>query len=70
MWCRWRNTRDPLFIRYQPLLDYAIAREGLGGSLLLANWAEQFVELAPSAVPGPGGLKDLSLIAQLLILSR
>ena len=70
MWRRWRDTRDPMSLRYQPLLAYAIAREGLGRSPLLAKWAEQFVELAPGAAQGPGGLEDLSLIAQLLILSK
>jgi CRISPR-associated protein Csm1 len=70
MWRHWRDTRDSTALRYQPLLAYAIAREGLGRSPMLANWVQQFVDLAPGAAQGPGGVADLSLIAQLLILSK
>jgi CRISPR-associated protein Csm1 len=70
MWRRWRDTKDPLALRYQPLLAYSLAREGMGRSPRLESWAQKFVDLTPGSPAGPGGVDDLGLVAQLLILRK
>lgn len=70
MWQRWRDTHDPRALRFQPLLAYTIAREGLGRSPCLAEWAEGLLEIKPSTQQDTAMLDDMRLIARLLIFAK
>jgi CRISPR-associated protein Csm1 len=71
MWQRWRQTHDPMALRFQPLLAYTIARNLKPGSELY-TWASRLVGFSLSEDRSePAVLMDhLGVIVQWVLLGR
>ena len=71
LWQQWKRTRDPLALRFQPLLAYSIARNVDRRSDLFA-WASRLVgfPLGDTQQPESKIMDYLSLIVQWVLLER
>lgn len=71
MWRRWKETRNPLALRFQPLLAYTISRNVERGSELF-RWASRLVGLPlDNSHRQEAKIMDyLGLIAQWVLLER
>jgi len=71
MWERWAKEKDPLGLRYQPMLAYAAARNiDPRKTPKLAALVERIIAIRPLESGDRWLLDHLALLAHLLILSR